>query len=75
MGMEDILPLQQYAILEPLPRVHADVEDDLDLLLVDQMKPGIIQYCAKLFLLLRRERNAPDCSILLLTLFAHQHFQ
>ena len=29
----------------------------------------------ELFLLLRRERNAPDCSILLLTLFAHQHFQ
>ena len=70
-----ILPLQQHAILEPLSRVHADVEDDLDFLLVDQMKPGIIQYCAKLFLLFRRERNTPDCSILLLTLFAHQHFQ
>ena len=59
----------------PLPRVHADVEDDLDLLLVDQMKPGIVQHCAKLFLQLCRERNAPDCSILLLTLFAHQHVQ
>ena len=71
----DILPLQQYAILEPLPRVHADVEDDLDLLLVDQMKTGIVQHCAKLFLLFRRERETPDCCILLLAFLAHQHFQ
>ena len=70
-----VLPLHQHAVLQPLPRVHTDIEDDLDLLFVEDAVSRIVQHFPDLFFLFAGKGDAPDGSILLLTLLSHQDFQ